>query len=349
MKRSILALVALSSLPLPVFAQNTDSVGDLDNVKVYLIGKVEELAEGTGALNDAAQAYYTLAEAADFDYTALYANDTEAVQAIIEDAREAWITASPLYEQMEGIVAGVPSLAEYDVILDAGVSGEEDPEGGVMFDLTLPDGRILERPGNLFGVLESTLWGTREAYSSGIEAELNGDADDDFGDLLPDANVLLAAAETMNNYVTELGTSAEAWQPNETDAFTALVVMVPTMSEYFGSWKESRFIAGEEGSSEFAVISRLSDIQDILGGLEVVYEGVQPRIAETGEDNEAQIREGLESLQEYVGDLYEREQDGTVFTAEQADFFGSEAQDQAMTITGQIAQAAALLDIELPE
>ena len=38
----------------------------------------------------------------------------------LNDARAAWLASSPLYEQIEGIVAGVPSLAEYDVILDAG-------------------------------------------------------------------------------------------------------------------------------------------------------------------------------------------------------------------------------------
>ncbi|MBE2182161.1 MAG: EfeM/EfeO family lipoprotein, partial [Anaerolineae bacterium] len=52
-------------------------------------------------------------------------------------------------------------------------------------------------------------------------------------------------------------------------------------------------------------------------------------------------------LHAYVADLYSSEQDGRVFTAEEADFYGSEAQDRADNITGQIAQAAALLNIEL--
>jgi hypothetical protein len=38
-----------------------------------------------------------------------------------------------------------------------------------------------------------------------------------------------------------------------------------------------------------------------------------------------------------------------VFTPEEADVFGSEAQDRAQAITGQIAQVAALLSVELPE
>ena len=40
--------------------------------------------------------------------------------------------------------------------------------------------------------------------------------------------------------------------------------MVPTMSEYFGQWKTSRFVLGDRASSDsFNVVSRLSDIGDI--------------------------------------------------------------------------------------
>ncbi|MBC7810509.1 MAG: EfeM/EfeO family lipoprotein, partial [Burkholderiales bacterium] len=46
---------------------------------------------------------------------------------------------------------------------------------------------------------------------------------------------------------------------------------------------------------------------------------------------------------------YAEERAGRVFTAEEADIFGSEAQGRAQAITGQIAQVAALLDITLPE
>ena len=44
--------------------------------------------------------------------------------------------------------------------------------------------------------------------------------------------------------------------------------MVPTMSEYFGQWKVSRFVLGNRAKGNaFNVVSRLSDIGDILGGL----------------------------------------------------------------------------------
>ena len=54
---------------------------------------------------------------------------------------------SPVAAEAEGVVAGVPSLAEYDLILDAGASGAEGGDSVVPFDLTLPDGRVLPKPG----------------------------------------------------------------------------------------------------------------------------------------------------------------------------------------------------------
>ena len=56
--------------------------------------------------------------------------------------------------------------------------------------------------------------------------------------------------------------------------------MVPTMSEYFGQWKVSRFVLGSKAKGDaFNVVSRLSDINDILGGLRVIYAGIAPAIA----------------------------------------------------------------------
>lgn len=349
MKRiALFSLLILSAISLlPGAAQETP---DLTGIKTYLLDHVTVLDENADRLERATQAYYELAQAANFDYSALWINQRLAVTEALLQARDAWLVASPLYEQVEGVVAGVPSLSEYDVILDAGASGAEDPEGGVPFNLNLPDGRVLERPGNLFGVLEGTLWGTKAEYSSGVWADLNLNSSRDFGEWLPEANVLVSAALTTHQYTQELLTSSQSWEPTIEDAFTALVVMVPTMSEYFGSWKESRFIAGDAATrSDFAVISRLSDIKDILGGLIVVYDGVSPAVQGVDSAQDTQIRAALVDLLGYVDDLRVQEADGRQFTPEEADIFGSEAQNRAQATTGQIAQIAALLNIELPE
>ncbi len=354
---AILLLFVLSACVQPVVPQaGTDvtppaATSDLAGIKTYLLGKTAALGETTSTLRDLADHYYTLAEQTNFDYETLWASNQDEITTIVLDARAAWMTASPLYEQMEGIVAGTPSLAEFDIILDAGASGEDDPENAVPFDLTLPDGTVLPKPGNLFGVLESTLWGTYADYAvPDLQPDYDGNGAVDFGEVLPDAGVLKAGAETLDSYATELAAAAAAWTPTEADAFSALVVMVPTMNEYFGSWRDSRFVAGEASTQrDFVAISRLADIQDILGGLEVVYSEVQPLVATVDEAQSAQIAMDLSELKRFVADIYTQENDGKRFTPEEADLLGAEAQNRATAITGQVSQVAAQLNIDVQE
>ena len=58
------------------------------------------------------------------------------MRGLVEDTQAGFTKANPSYEEMEGVVAGVPSLAEYDVIIDAGADAS-DPENAVPFDLEL--------------------------------------------------------------------------------------------------------------------------------------------------------------------------------------------------------------------
>jgi hypothetical protein len=338
---------AAAETPAP---QQSASTTDLSGIKTYLVGKSSELTASTKSLKDASDNYYQLAEAAGFDYAAMWNSNPAEVSAALNDARSAWMAASPLYEQMEGIVAGTPSLAEYDVILDAGAAGEEDPDNAVPFDLTLPDGRVLPKPGNLFGVLESTLWGTYPAFTTGIDADLDGNGSVDFGEKLPDAHVLKAGADALDLYTTELGTASADWQPTESDAFTALVVMVPTMSEYFNSWKNSRFILGDASEQrDFVVISRLADIQNILGSLQIVYSEVKPLVESADAAQATQIEQSLADLKGFVTDVHEKELGGYQHTPEEADVLGAEAQNRATAIAGQVAQVAAKLNITIEE
>jgi hypothetical protein len=337
---------SIAATPVPEEELNAD----LSGIKTYLLDKSSALTGSSKSLKEASNNYYTLAQATGFDYAAMWESNPVEVRAALMDAKSAWMAASPLYEQMEGIVAGTPSLAEYDVILDAGASGEEDPENAVPFDLTLPDGRILPKPGNLFGVLESTLWGTYDPFTTGIEADLDNNGTVDFGEKLPDANVLKAGADALDMYTTELGTASAEWQPTESDAFTALVVMVPTMSEYFNSWKNSRFILGDASEQrDFVVISRLTDIQNILGSLQIVYSEVKPLVEITDAAQAAQIEQSLADLKNFVGEVHAKEQGGYQHTPEEADVLGAEAQNRATAIAGQVAQLAAKLNIKIEE
>jgi hypothetical protein len=318
----------------------------LSGIKSYLAEKAEALATSSNDLKIVSNHYYDLAQAANFDYAELWSAQAADVSTTLETAKAAWKKASPLYEQMEGIVAGTPSLADYDVILDAGSA-----DNAVPFDLILPDGRVLSKPGNLFGITESTLWGTYADYTiADVAADLDSDGQVEFGESLPEANVLKAGADALNQYALELQTAVSQWEPTESDAFTALVVMTPTMSEYFNSWKSSRFVVGATSTQrDFVAISRLADIQDILGSLQVVYGGVKPLAVNADPAQAAQVEQGLSDLKAFVADVYAKEQSGQKFTAEEADLLGAEAQNRATAIAGQVSQLAAQLNIKLEE
>jgi hypothetical protein len=340
-------LAACSPAVTPAPIASPTSATNLSGIKTYLVNKTAELKTATSTLNAHGAEYYKLAEAVKFDYVKLGADP--AVRTLLEEARAAWLKASPLYEQTEGIVAGTPTLADFDVLLDAGASGAEDPEGAAPYDLTLPDGRVLEKPGNLFGVNESTLWGTWPEYK-GADVDFDGDGQLEFGESIPDAQVFKAAAEKLDSVTGELITAVQAWTPSESDAFTALVVMVPTMSEYFDSWKNSRFVAGEASTQrDFVAISRLADIQDILSSLQVVHQNVSPLIKNADAAQDEQIGKELADLKAFVADVYAQEQTGKRFSPEEADLLGAEAQNRATAITGKISQVAAKLGIKLEE
>ncbi len=180
------------------------------------------------------------------------------------------------------------------------------------------------------------------------EADLDGDGKVEFGESLPDADFYVAAARDFEKYAKELDTEARDWKPTPADALTALVVMTPTMSEYFAAWKNSRFIAGE-GASEnaFVAASRLQDIADILGGLVLVYDNVQPLVSKADRQQARQTKQSLAELRAFAAGLLAEEDSGRKFTAEEADTLGSQAQERAEAIAGQITQAAAQLNIEL--
>jgi hypothetical protein len=330
----------------------TAAPSELAGVKRFLGDHTDRLAAFTERFAGLASRYADLAAQENGDLDAMWAAHAAEVRPLIAALKSAWIEGNPAYERMEGIVAGTPSLAEYDVIIDAGSSAAEDPESAVPFDLELADGTVLEQPGNLFNLTEGALWGTLPTALGrpGTPADVDGDGTVEFGEVLPDPQLLQAAAGTFVKYANELDEAGEAWQPSRSDAFTAVVVMVPTMSEYFGQWKDSRFVVGGAATSEaFNVVSRLSDIRDILTGLEVVYGGIQPAVATAGTQRAAQTGAELSNLRAFIADLHDREQAGTRFTPEQADTLGTEAQERATAIAGQVSQAAAQLGVEIEQ
>ena len=328
----------------------SDGGADLTAVKDYLTDHSADLSEQTTRLRELGEEYYELAEQADFDYQRLLSENRAEVQRILDESKATFSEANPAYEEMEGIVAGVPRLAQYDVDIDAGADAS-DPENAVSFSLELPDGETLRQPGNLFFVTETSLYGTNPDFlAKGVKADIDGNGKVDFGEGLPDANIYVATVREFERQAKSLDADAQEFEPTPSDAFTAITVMTPTMSEYFEAWKNSRFIAGEKATEQgFVAASRLQDIADILEGLVLTYEQVEPMIAAENPQQAEQTKAELEGLLSYVEDLRDQEAGGKKFTAEQADTLGAEAQRQAEAIAGQVTQAARQLGVELQE
>lgn len=348
---TLLAILAVSgSLNVATArAQDASDEAALAEIKTYMTTKVDALVVGANDLNAWAQAYHDLAGASGFDYQAMWEANKATLPATLAEGRVLWAEqVHGNYEKAEGLVAGIPSLVDYDIWLDAGPSEAEDAANARDWTLTLPDGTGLVKPGNIFhSITEPTLWGTAPAYTA-LEIDMNGDGTVERGEALPNANVLLGATRTTVDVSTQLQTAVAAWTPTLSDAFTALTVMVPTAQGYFEQWALSPFVTGDDSEqAAFVGGSRLVDVLGIYVGLDVTWKQLAPLLQGENPDLAAQISEDLASLIAFVRDLQAQEQAGTTFTPEQAEQFGRQVQSQADTIAGNIGQAAALLEIEI--
>ncbi|MCA9858989.1 MAG: hypothetical protein KC438_04665 [Thermomicrobiales bacterium] len=349
MSFSFVPLVAAQEAT-PVVSASPVAVEDLElsGIKTYLVERVDAVVAGNATLLAAAQQYYDLVSANDFDYQAVWDQFGPVLVPEIEKARDVWINqSSGNYELSEGIVAGVPALSYYDLLLDAGASGEEDPANALDNEVTLPDGTVLQSPGSFYHHLtEPALWGTHPDYV-GLKVDFDGDGTIEIGEALPDANFLLGTMQGLNQASLDLQAAVAAWEPTPEDAFTALLTMVPTMNEYFDDWKNSPFVLGQDSTAEsFVAVSRLVDVAGILNGLLVTYDHVQGVVLSVNPELAAQIDAGLDEMMAFVTDIHAQEDGGTRFTPEQADIFAAQMEEMSSASAGQITQAMALLGIE---
>lgn len=89
-------------------------------VKDFLVEHGERMLVESKSMSGAAQKYYDIIKGARFDYARAAKDHGPALAALIKTMKTGWIKSHDNYENVEGIVAGIPSLSVYDLIIDAG-------------------------------------------------------------------------------------------------------------------------------------------------------------------------------------------------------------------------------------
>jgi hypothetical protein len=338
---TVTTLAACTLAASPLLAETKPAalppVSDAAGVKKYLVDTV-------GSMEAAAQDFVKNAEAytklvAGGDYQAAYAGHGVEIKALVEKMRENYKAMDSYgYETVEGIVAGVEKLAQFDVDMDAGVPASEGPDDVAQITLKLPNGETVDRQGALFTyVIEPALWGGDKRWITPVD--LDGDGAVKFRESLPKAEVLTAAATEAEKRISALLAEAKAWEPTKADFFGAMTLMTPTLSEYFEDWKESRYSA--EPSGRFFAVSRVSDMRGIMQSCAVMFQAVDKDVAAKDKALAASVTTGFEEIFAFLDKIAARETKGDLSLAE-IDELANQAKDRTDKLVPQIEQAQAL-------
>jgi hypothetical protein len=316
------------------------------DVKGYLLGTLTKMEQASDEFLANAIAYQKLVDANGGDSTKAFAQSPDEVMRLVAALRENYKAMDSFgYETIEGIVAGVPKLSDFDVYLDAGVpkdqAGSGTPVAPVV--LSLPDGSKIDREGCLFTYLiEPMLWGSNKKLV--VPVDLDHDGKIAPRESLPRADVLSAVAKDVRAKIHELNETAIAWQPSTSDYFSAIITMTPTLSGYFDDWKESRY--APETSGKFSAISRVSDMRGIMFSVAVLYSAVYTQVAAKDLALANSIRRGFDGILAFIDRVDQREKKaGAAMTPPEVDELGEQAKQKADKLAPQVEQAAALLDL----
>ena len=299
----------------------------------------------------AQRTYYTKAKAVDFDYEQLLADDRAEIRRLVKDAQDGFARANPSYEEMEGVVAGVPSLAEYDVIIDAGSDGS-DPENAVPFSIKTPAGRTFKQPGNFNYLIETTAFGTEPKFQAkGVEADLDGDGKVEFGESLPDADFYVAAARGLREVregAGRRGARVEAHHQRRIDLarrhdpdHVRVLRRLEELALRSPARRPPRRPSWLRRGCRTSLTSSAAWCWSTT-----TWSRWWPRPTAS---RPSRPRRALASCTPSPPACCDKEEGGRKYTAEEADTLGSQAQERAEAIAGQITQAAAKLNIEIEE
>lgn len=315
-------------------------------VKDYLLGALEKMESAANDFVANAKSYHALVTANGGKPEAAFAAAPVEVTRLLEALRENYKAMDSFgYETIEGIVAGVPAMADFDIYLDSGVpqdqSGGGTPVAPVV--LTLADGNKIDHEGCLFTYLiEPMLWGSNKKFV--LPVDLNRDGKIDPRESLPRAELLNAVAADVQRQIHALHAQASAWQPTTADYFSAMITMTPTLSGYFDDWKESRF--APETSGKFTAVSRVSDMRGIMSSVATLYGAVQAQVSAKDPALGSSIQRGFDGILSFIDRVDRREKKaGAALAPAEVDELGDQAKQRADKLVPQIEEAAAILEV----
>jgi hypothetical protein len=329
--RFFAASTALLSLALPAVAQS-DAAAKVQSVKDYLTKTVDSMKAASADLVAASTEYAAIIKQHG-SLQAAHTADAAKLQALVLRMQEDYKNIDSFgYETVEGIVAGVDSLAHYDIYLDAGVPASEGPDDVADVVLDLGNGEKIDKQGALFTyIIEPALWGGDERWITKV-----GDK------TLPKPEVLLAAAKDADAKIASLQADSHAWKATINDLFGAMVLMTPTLSDYFEDWKESRY--SDEKSGRFQAVSRISDMRGIMQSCAVMFKAVKTSVASKDSALAKSIDTGFDEILAFIDLIGKRETEGAIKPAE-IDELAAQAKEKTDKIVPQIEQSAALVGV----
>jgi hypothetical protein len=331
LRRLFFSLSIFTLLPLASHA-----AGTADSVKSYLVKKLDKIQNASEDFVKNSEAYSALVAENGGTVEAAYKAKPKEMEKLVDRMQDNYKAMDSYgYETVEGIVAGVDSMAHYDIYLDAGVPASEGPDDVAPVILDLGNGKKIVKEGALFTfIIEPALWGGDKRWVVSV-----GD-----GKTMPRPEVLLAAAKDVNKKIGELVADANAWNASVSDCFGAMVVMTPTLSDYFEDWKESRY--SKEKSGRFQAVSRVSDMRGIMGSCQVMYDAVEKDVAAKDKALAKSVSSGFKEIMAFLDKIEDREKQGEIKGAE-IDELATQAKEKTDKLVPQIEQSAAVSGVKI--
>jgi hypothetical protein len=307
------------------------------SVRSYLLERLGNMKAASEDFVENSDAYAALVKANGGTLEGAYRAEPKEMDKLVAKMRENYKAIDSFgYETIEGIVAGVPSLADYDIYLDAGVPQSEGPDGVAPVVLVLENGEKIDKQGSLFTyIIEPALWGGDKRWVSPVA---------DGKRSLPRPEVLVAASADANEKIGSLLADAKEWNASVSDCFGAMVVMTPTLSDYFEDWKESRY--SKDKSGRFQAVSRVSDMRGIMGSCQVMYEAVEKSVAEKDKALAKSVSSGFKGIMGFLDKIEDREKEGEIKGAE-IDELATQAKEKTDKLVPQIEQSAAVTGVKI--